>query len=130
MKASRTDDGAVTAELVVAMPLLMVLLLGVVQFALWQHAGHVAQAAARAGATAARLEGGTEDAGRSRAEHVLDVVAGGVLDSTAVRVVRDQDRAWVEVTGRAESVVPGLHLPVRATAEGRVERFRPPGEAP
>ena len=41
--------GAVAAELVVATPLLLVLVLLVVQFALWQHGVHVATAAAEEG---------------------------------------------------------------------------------
>ena len=43
----------------------------VVQFALWQHAVHVAGAAAQEGARAARLEGGTAAAGQAEAEQFL-----------------------------------------------------------
>lgn len=41
-----------------------------------------------------------------------------------VQVTRGVDRAEVRITGTASSVVPFLHLPVRAHAAGPVEQFR------
>jgi Flp pilus assembly protein TadG len=45
----RGDRGAVSVELVLATPLLLLMLLAIVQFALWSHATHIAQAAASQG---------------------------------------------------------------------------------
>ena len=36
------ERGAVSAELVIATPLMLLLVMGVIQFALWQHAEHIA----------------------------------------------------------------------------------------
>jgi Flp pilus assembly protein TadG len=119
------DRGAVSAELVVATPLLLVLVLLVVQFALWQHAVHVAGAAAQEGARSARLEGGSAAAGQARAEQFLAQLGRTVVMQPQVIVRRDLDRARVEVTGYAVNVLPFIHLPIRAESDGPVERFRP-----
>src|SRR6266511_2499219 len=73
------QTGAVTAELVVATPLLLLLVLLVVQFALWQHGLHVATAAAEEGERAARLEGGTAAAGAARARQFLATLGPNVV---------------------------------------------------
>ena len=126
----RDQRGAVASELVVATPLLLLLVMLVGQFALWQHAGHVARAAAQEGARAARLDGGSVVAGRATAEGFLDRLGGSILSEPEVVVKRDAQRARVEISGYATAVVPGLHLPVRAASEGAVERFRPDEAAP
>jgi Flp pilus assembly protein TadG len=116
--------GAATAELVVATPLLLLLVLLVVQFALWQHGANAATAAAQEGARAARLDGGSAAAGRAKAADFLHALAPTLVRGARVTARRDQATARVEVTGTAEAVVPGLRLPIRAVAEAPVERFR------
>lgn len=128
MPAPHNERGAVSTELVVATPLMILLILGVVQFALWQHAGHAALAAARAAATAARVDGGSEATGTERAYEVLDVASRGVIENPSVVVTRTADVVQVEVKGTAVAVMPGVNFPVKATAVGQVERFRSPVE--
>ena len=124
----RPERGAATSELVVATPLLLLLVLLVVQFALWQHAGHVAGAAAQEGARAARLDGGSARAGRATAERFLDRLGRSVVTDPEVTVDTDAEQARVEIHGYATAVIPGLRLPVRAASQGPVERFRSPTE--
>ena len=62
------ERGSVSAELVLATPLLLVLIMGVVQFALWQHAEHVADAVAQQGLAVGRLQGETAAAGQAEAQ--------------------------------------------------------------
>ncbi len=119
------QTGAVTAELVVATPLLLLLVLLVVQFALWQHVLHVATAAAEEGERAARLEGGTAAAGATRARDFLAQLGPSLVVAPRVTARRDQATARVEVRGTAEQLVPWLHLPIHAVAEGPVEVFQP-----
>lgn len=121
----RRECGAGTVELVLAVPLLMLLLLSIVQFAVWSHASHIAQAAASNGLSAARVTGGTPAAGHAAAAEVLVQLADGPLESTAIEVTRDEAAAAVRITGTATQVVPFLHLPVHAEAAGPVERFTP-----
>lgn len=122
--------GAATAETVIAMPLLLLLVLLVVQFALWQHAVHIADAAAQEGARAARLEGGTAATGAARARDFLAQLSPTILVHPQVVARRDADTARVEIHGEALMVVPGLHLPVRAVSQGPTEVFRPADQSP
>jgi hypothetical protein len=112
-------------ELVIATPLLLLILLAIVQFALWSHATHIAQAAAAQGLAAARAQYGTAAAGTASAQQVLDQLAQGPLTGTSVAAERGAESASVRVSGTATSVVPFLSLPVHAEAAGPVERFVP-----
>jgi Flp pilus assembly protein TadG len=124
----RGERGAATTEAVLVTPVLLVLIMLVVQFGLWYHGSHVAVAAAQEGARAARLEGGSTEAGTARARSFLDSLGREVVGRPQVNAERNPSRARVEVRGTAVAVVPGLHLPIRAVSEGPVERFRPDTE--
>jgi Flp pilus assembly protein TadG len=108
----RGDRGAGAAEVVIAVPLLMLLILLIVQFAIWAHASSVAQATAEEALAAAQ---------------VLGQIGSSVLISTHVTVTRTGATATVQITGAAEEVlpVPGLAFPVHITVTGPVERFVP-----
>ena len=127
---SSGERGAATAELVIATPLLLLLVLLVVQFALWQHAIHIADAAAQEGARAARLEGGTAADGAARARVFLAQLSPTILVHPDVVARRNADTARVEITGQALMVVPCLRLPVRSVSQGAVEVFRPAAQTP
>lgn len=124
------ERGSATVEMVIATPVLLLLILLVVQFAMWQHSVHVAQAAASEGLAAARVQGGSAGSGESEANVVLGQLTDGALQNASVHVSRGRNNATVTVTGEARAVIPFLHLPVHATASGPVERFRGPGESP
>jgi Flp pilus assembly protein TadG len=124
----RRQRGSVSAELVIATPLLLLLILGVIQFALWQHASHVAKTAAQEGLAAGRLENGSEATGQNEANAVLAQL--GVLSGPHVVTRRTADTTTVTVTGDAPSVLPFFHLPVRAVASGPTERFRSSASGP
>ncbi len=129
-RASRRDQtGSATLQTVLVMPLLLLVITAIVQFALWYHASHIAIAAAQDGARAARVEGGTSQTGRVRAQQVIDQLGTRVLNNTTVTVTRDAEMARVEVRGLAPELVPGLRLPVHAVSAGKTERFRASNEA-
>jgi hypothetical protein len=109
---------------VIATPLLLFMLMGIVQFAVWSHAEHVAQAAAAQALAAARVDGGTAAAGTAQARQLLAELASGPLRDPEVDVSRTATAVTVRITGTATPVVPLLRLPVRAEAAGPVERFR------
>ncbi|GAA2686026.1 MULTISPECIES: TadE/TadG family type IV pilus assembly protein [Actinosynnema] len=119
----RGDRGSVSAELVVVTPLLLLALLAIVQFALWSHATHIAQAAAAHGLAATRAVHGTASAGTAAARQLLDQLARGPLADPSVAAKREAVTASVRITGTASRVVPFLTLPVHAEASGPVERF-------
>jgi D-arabinose 1-dehydrogenase-like Zn-dependent alcohol dehydrogenase len=121
--ARRVVDERGSAELVVATPLLLLLILLVIQFALFEHASQVAQTAAAEALAATRTDGATMSSGQTEAQVILHTVGTGVLLNPAVSVTRSATQATVTVTGTTEAVVPFLHMPVHATSSGPVERF-------
>lgn len=126
----REDRGSASAELVIATPLLLLLIMGVIQFALWEHATHVADAVAQQGLAVGRLQGETATAGQSQAQSVLDQLGRGVLIDARVNASRTATTTSVVVTGHAESIVGLFSLPVRAVASGPTENYTTPGQAP
>lgn len=118
----RKDAGAGAVELVIVTPLLMLLVLGVIQFALAEQAQHVAQAAATQALAAARVQDGTAGAGQAQAATVLSQL-GGSLTGPAVIVTRTATQARVTVSGGVESLIPGVRLHVRATVAGPAEEW-------
>ncbi|GAA2467483.1 TadE/TadG family type IV pilus assembly protein [Streptomyces mauvecolor] len=121
---SRADDrGAASTELVLAVPLLLVLLLLIVQFALAEHAQHIAQAAASRALATARAQDSTSQAGDARAAATLRLLGSRVLLNPAVQVSRGGEHVVVDVHGEVVALVPGLHLRVAGHAAGPVERW-------
>jgi len=117
------ERGAVSAELAIATPLLLVMILAVVQFAVAEHARHIAQAVAVRAADTARRQGGSAPAGQAAGQDLLRQLGPTLTDAT-LQVHRDPDQASAVVTGRVETVLPGLSLHVTATSSGPVERLR------
>ena len=126
----RDERGAVSAELVIATPLLLLLIMGVIQFALWEHAEHIASAVAQQGVAVGRLQGETAAAGKQEAQSVLDQLGSSVLAGSAITANRGVGFTTVTVTGHAESIIGLFALPVKATAAGATEIFTVPGQAP
>jgi Flp pilus assembly protein TadG len=120
----KAEAGAVLAEYAVVVPALLLLVFGLFQFAAWYLAGEVALAAAQEAARAARVETGSVEAGHAAAQRFLGQANGGKLVNPQVTVVRGVDNVRVDVRGTAQSVVPGLVLPVHEASAGEVERFR------
>ena len=96
-RALRGDRGSVSAELVIATPLLLLMLLAIVQFALWSHATHIAQAAASQGLAVARSQNGTAAAGTSI---LLDCAQARTAAGSGAREV------WVKVAAEGRFVAP------------------------
>jgi Flp pilus assembly protein TadG len=126
----RDERGAVSAELVIATPLLLLLIMGVIQFALWQHAEHIASAVAQQGVTVGRLQGESAAAGQEQAQSVLHQLGSSVLVGSNITATRTNVTTTVTVTGHAESIVGLFSLPVKAVATGPTETYTVPGQAP
>lgn len=122
----RGEQGDATLSFVLVTPAVLVLIMAAVYMALWSHAQHVVTAAAQEGLAAARVEGGTQQAGVDRANLFLDALAPARLVDRSVTVSRDAVLAEVEVSGAVESLVPGVRFQVHATAVAEVEAFRAP----
>ena len=120
----RGERGSTTTEAVLVTPALIFLVMLVVQFGLWFHAQHVAQAAAEEGARAGRAERGSSAAGRDRTNAFLDQAGPTILTGRQVTVGRTPEAVTITVGGRSRQVVPGYSLPIRAVASSPLERFR------
>jgi Flp pilus assembly protein TadG len=125
----RDQRGAVSAELVIATPLLLLLIMGVIQFALWEHAEHIATAVAQQGVAVGRLQDQTAATGQQEAQSVLNQLGPSVLAGATITATRTNAMTTVTVTGHAESIVGLFSLPVKATAAGGTENFTYPGHA-
>lgn len=118
--------GVVATQLAVLMPAVLLLVMLGVQFALWSHGTHLADAAADTAATTAALPGATAEQGRTAGGALL--AQAGNLTDPAVTVDRDAVRATATVTGTAPRVVPGLPAwTVSARATAVIEQFIPEG---
>lgn len=120
----RSDRGSSVVEAVIAVPVVMVLLLVGVQFALWMHATQVVQLAASEGDRSARSMGGGVAAGIARAHQVVDGPGSDVTSSSVTTSLLPGDALLLRVSGTALSVLPGVSLGVSASAAGPVQRFR------
>lgn len=112
-----------SVELVVATPLLLLMILMVIQFAMYEHASQVAQATAAQALAATRTLDGTTATGQTEGQAVMANIGHGVLDDPQINVSRTQTTAAVTVHGTTEGIVPLWHLSVSATSSGPVERF-------
>lgn len=103
---------------------MVMMLLVVVQFALYFHLRAVAQTAARHGLDHVRVVGGSTDAGVAAAAEFLDQ-GGRSLTDRDVTAKRDASASSMSVSGTVVSVIPGLNLRVEGTAGAPTERVTP-----
>ncbi len=111
-------------EAVIVIPVLMVVLLAVVQCALWAHAGQVVGLAASEGDRTARSMNAGPAAGVARARSIVSGPGGDLASSDVVSEILPGDLVRITVTGRAVAILPGLSLPVSSAVVGPIQEFR------
>lgn len=124
--AARHGDGqlgATSTELVIVFPAVLLVILLTLQFGLYLHAAQIAEAGAQEAVEAAQGERAGPPDGRAAAGRLLRSL--GALRAPQVDVDRTATAVTARVSGRAQQLVPGMSLTIRATAEGPVERFVP-----
>jgi hypothetical protein len=121
------DSGASSLELALLTPILLLVMLLVVQFAMVYHARHVALAAAQDGARVARgeLRGDWRIESGLRARSRVQQFGPRLLSEVDVEVGGDQNQRWVEVSGWAVPVIPFFRYRVHQRSGGPIECFRP-----
>lgn len=122
------DDGSSIVELVIVFPALLMLVMMSIEFGIWMHARHVAQAAADDGLARAQQLGGTQAGGQAEATASLSRLAGSMLSGTpSVVATRDDATGTASVTIDATtvSVVPFFTLTVHERVSGPLEKFVP-----
>lgn len=105
-RRSRDEQGSSNVELVLYMPLLMLVILLAVQFALFYLGRQTAETVARETARIVRVTGDEAAAQQTGDRHVRQI-AGGVLGDARVRIEPvGTDRVRVVVSGEAIKLVP------------------------
>jgi hypothetical protein len=103
----------------------MLVILISVQACLWAHASTLVQAAATRGDQVACVQGGSVTAGIKEARAALADSASKVVITPSVEAsILAGDEVQVRVTGDAESIIPGIHLPVSAVRVESRQEFR------
>jgi len=90
------EDGLATTELAILFPVVIAVVLGIVQVALWAHAGAVAQAAADHGAEVAAAFGSSDAAGMAAAQDFA--MNAGTITNVAVSANNPSASELVAVT--------------------------------
>ena len=72
----------------IATPLLLFMVMAIVQFALWSHATHIAQATAAQGLATARVQDATAAQGEVAARHLIDQLGHGPLTHARIDAAR------------------------------------------
>ena len=114
-------------EMAIALPVLLAVLLGVVQFALVYHARDVATTASQEGARLAAADGRTPAEGAARARDVLQSGLGRTGSEFTVAAQDTGESVVVQTEGDYPLIIPfviGHSIPIEAKAEVRKEEFR------
>ena len=124
-----SERGSAAVQTAILFPVVLLLVFGIIQGALWFHARNVALGAAQEGARAASTEGGT--GGEQRAHEFVGNLTGGTLiRDLQVSGTSTGETVTITVTGNAPSLVPGVGgLTVRQSATATIEQFTSPSEA-
>lgn len=125
-KRDDREAGYSAIEAVITFPVLILLVMFVVQFALLWHGRNVAEAAAQDGLRNARGYASTAALGQADAQGYLAQVAPNLLPQPTVTVQRTDTTVTVRVTSNVLSLIP-LGLTVDESAAGPVERYVGPG---
>lgn len=124
------EKGAATLELALVAPVLMVLVLGVLQFGIWYHAQQVAITAAQEGSRKAAAELGSANDGETVALEVLRAGLGRATQEETATVRINAEFVQAVVTARIRGLlpIPGLTtFQLEARASAYREGFRPEG---
>ncbi|MFD3687007.1 TadE family protein [Nocardiopsis sp. NPDC058631] len=109
------------ADTLFVIPLMFTMLLGILQYGMWTHAHHRAQAVATQALAAGRAHEGSAREGQERGQAMVEDLGGTILHDVRVRVERRDGTTRATVTGTTVSLVPGWQPPVEATLSGPTE---------
>jgi Flp pilus assembly protein TadG len=120
------ERGAASLELAIAFPVVLLLVMTLIQAALWFHARSVALGAAQEGAREGRVQPASTARAQSAAEDFLEQTAQDLLTGRDVAVAGSPTTIQVTVSGTSLSLFPGLPgWSVTQSAVGPVERTAP-----
>jgi hypothetical protein len=122
----RRESGEVSAQTVIAIPVVFMFLMLAVQATVYVHAAHVAAVAATNGASAGAAVGGTDVAALAEATRTIAELSGRA--HTLPSFVRGEGSVEVTVRLAVPRVAPFFDLTVTRSARDRIERYVPETE--
>jgi Flp pilus assembly protein TadG len=129
-RLARRDDGALVLTYVIIVPVFMLVIMVIIQGALWYLAREAALAAARQGVDAARLPGAGPGAGTQAALAFARTDASGYLLGPSAASSASAGNATttiqITVTGHVPTFVPGLVINISQAVQAPVEKFVAP----
>jgi len=129
-RLARRDDGALVLTYVIIVPVFMLVIMVIIQGALWYLAREAALAAARQGVDAARLPGAGAGAGTQAALAFARNDASGYLLGPSAASATSAGNATttiqITVTGHVPTFVPGLVINISQAVRAPVEKFVAP----
>ena len=120
------ERGQALVESAVALPLLLLVAIGLVQFALFSHAANVVTGAVQDGARAAAAENRTVSDGVTHARTILRAGLGEAAEDVSLHGRDLGSAVSVEAEGRLRTIIPWVAdstLPLSARAVVSKERF-------
>ncbi|MFI6688394.1 TadE/TadG family type IV pilus assembly protein [Streptomyces sp. NPDC050485] len=118
---SARDRGAVSLEMLIVFPAVLLVILLVVHVGLWWHARNVALSAAQLGVESARVRGASAGTGTAEARDFL-ARAGGSISNASVTGSKGAT-VRIHVTGYVDTMIPGLRLRIDQHADAAAERI-------
>ncbi len=122
-----TERGQSTLEVAIAFPVLLMVALGLLQFALFYHAQNVVTGAVQDGARVAATEGRSLDDGVAVARSLLGAGLGQSADAVNIRGIDGGDAVAIEARGSLHTIIPWVAdatLPLWARSVVSKEQFR------
>jgi Flp pilus assembly protein TadG len=119
----KNENGSVTAEAVIIVPIFMVIIFLIVQIGIFAHAYEVLQASAEVGEQIASISPKNTTAVDATVNGVIKQRGGGDIYLTSINV-NSSDYLTVMVSGTCKSILPFFQIKLTATASGDVQRFR------
>ena len=126
-QSERDEKGQALVEAAIAFPILLLVALALVQFALYYQAESVVTGAAQDGARAAAAEGSSVGEGVAHTESLLHAGLGRSASEVSVQGSDGGETVTVEAQGQLHLIIPwlgGANLPLRARSTQSKEKFR------
>jgi Flp pilus assembly protein TadG len=120
-----SDEGYSIVEAAITLPVIFLLTMFIVQWAIVWHARNIAQATAQEALRTAQSYQSTASAGQSDGNNYVAQVAPHVLGANCVSVTRSPTTVTVRVHCEVISLVPFGHFSVDETISGPVETYVP-----
>lgn len=128
VRRSDDDRGSSSVEFAILFPIIVVLLFGAPQLAMWYFAREAAEAAAASAARAASADGATNGAGQTAGDDYLKKLGSGTITSYSVTETDSATAVTIHVHANVPNAIPlpGFSPTVDVTITRAKERFTTP----